>query len=283
MHPSADIARCRSCSLLFRPKLRLETISVRHGLKRVAFDGWTVTLTRLWSPVARHRRVPLDEIARAGYRRNFSGGGVPEKIAAFEIHTLAGRRMHALTLVMVSERRVRGFRFQALADTINDAVDSRLRLLFEHRYGLGPWSPQEWAAIESGTPQLRELDEYTPQNGKPAPYRARLGYALEKWRAEPDAETDVWAPGRVRGLPSLVQEPIGRNSVVRLYRGVVPDRSRGGDRFRREDEIWRALIAHVAAGQDLRDDPEWKRTVTALLGWGQHWLTVTPPLHGRIR
>ena len=160
-HPArANLARCPSCGLAFRVDAVPAAVGARNGLARVDFDGWTVTLTRLWCPVPRwrQRRIPLDRIVRAKYNKPLSDAAT-ERATRFVVHVRGEDRDQELWMWIfrnVSRWR-RTLRFEALATAINETVEGRKRLLIEDSVGLGPWSESQWQHIEERVPEVREI------------------------------------------------------------------------------------------------------------------------------
>lgn len=121
----------------------------------MSFDGWTVTLTRLWCPVPRwrHRRFPLDRIVRTEYKSpRYDYSQVP---TYFVVHLRAPEDRQALWLwVLRNLHDAAGIgRFHVVVRMINEAVAGRIRLVLKHSLGLGPWSDAEWSANEERAPE----------------------------------------------------------------------------------------------------------------------------------
>jgi hypothetical protein len=262
-HPAtANLARCPACGLLYRLRVDPRPMRMRHVLNRISFDGWTVTLTRLWCPVPRwrYRRTPLDRLAGIWFGWWLADGG-PSWLAWFEVEPFDGPSQH-VTLWTVGTREIRKHQFAALATTINEAVASRVRLTIMHGVGLGPWSDPEWADIERRVPELRALADH-PRQYRPQGHRTKVESELRRMRGETDPPVAGW-PRPVPGLPSLDREPSGYSA--RFCWGASDTGT----------ETWRVLIDRLAAGQDLTSCPDWRRSVATFLGYGQHWLAVRP-------
>ncbi len=264
-HPAtADLARCTNCGMLYRLRADPRPIRMRHVLNRISFDGWTVTLTRLWCPVPRwrYRRTPLDRLAGVWFDWWATDNG-PSWLAWFGVDPFDGPGQ-VVTLWTVGIREVRKRKFAVLATTINEAIAGRVRLIIKHSVGLGPWSDQEWADIERRIPELRGLADH-PGLYRPQGHRTKVESELRRMRGEADPPVSGW-PRPVPGLPSL-----DRTSAF----GGGFDWGPPVDQERPGTQIWRVLVDRLAVGQDLTACPEWQRARATLLGYGQHRLAVT--------
>jgi hypothetical protein len=256
-HPAdADLARCLSCGLLLRAGTIPASVRARNGLARVEFDGWTVRLTRLWCPVPRwrHRRIPLDRIARAGYDRPLGDAGSAVDIR-FTVECRGGERDRRLWLWALRNRHPpRERRFNALAVAVNEAVDGRIRLLVEESVGLGPWGEREWHDIEARVPEVREVYRYPPSRT----HREAIDWMLRGIRDGTEPLVVGW-PRHVPGLPTVDREPSGWSRPM--------------------PEIWHLLADRLSGAADVRSSPRWDAGRRTVLGHAHHWSTVSrsPP------
>ncbi|WP_155055554.1 hypothetical protein [Streptomyces blattellae] len=262
-HPAAaDLARCLTCGLLYRLGPVPSKVSVRRGLARVAFDGWTVTLTRLWCPFPfwRHRRVTLDRVVHAEYQASSSDHSSRRRVV-FRLHMRNGDG-RALSLVGLRDQDSRrDQRFEAMCTMIDAAVAGRVRLLLQHSIGLGPWSEREWRTIDELLSEMSDSIEM-PTSSYYDPWlpREMLEEGLRGMRGERDARI-AGRPRPVPGLPSLDEEPTALRSRP------FP---------RKYAEIWLTLADRLSVTSDVTTTDQWRGMTVVLLGYGLHWSTVIP-------
>lgn len=261
-HPrAAPHARCLACALVFSAGPRPRSVYVRYRLARISFDGWTVTLTRLWAPPLwgwRSRRITLDRILQVSYYQPVFTESESRLGDRFVVHVRDRDRPVKLWMWTLYGSPYGRREHQALkmVDILRQAVWGRARLIVQDAVGLGPWTETEWAHIEQAFPEVSALHHVSPVT--PYDHRGNVNRVLAIMRGDRGTAPSEALEWGARIEPHSIMGG-GPYDAATLYW------ARANPELQREDRAWLAFLDRLRGHTDVFGRPEWQRRIDGLL------------------